>query len=401
MSRRLFVAIFKDEEDVLGAARELRERGYVIADVYTPYAVHGMDEAMGLRRTRLPWVCFAFGLLGAALKVWFEIWTTSIDWPINVGGKPWNSLPAFVPITFEVMVLLAGLSTVFAFLWSSRLYPGKAIRLVDPAVTNSNFVIVLVETDAAFDFHAVKILCEGHRALQVEERVEEPKKRKAANATTRNALNAVLFLVLVAVLAVNWMVRWNPAQRNREFLADMVNSPAYESQAENTAVIGGNTALLPVPNTLALGFMPLHYGETPEEAVRAGEELTNPVQAGDTKALDRGAVVYSTFCAVCHGPAGVGDGTITTRGFPPPPSLFAENAMKMKDGRIFHIITYGQKNMPAYSAQVWAEDRWKAVSYIRSLQVKHVQQEQQQKQQPQTPAPTPTEPASPPALLNH
>lgn len=172
MNRRFFVGIFESEDDILGATSEARRDGYEIADVYTPYAVHGLDEAMGLAPTRLPWVCFAFGLLGAALKVWFEFWTTAIDWPINVGGKPWNSLPAFVPITFEVMVLVAGLSTVAAFLWTCRLRPGKPARLVDPDVTNHRFVLVLVENSAGFDVAEAGRLCETHHAVHTEERVE-------------------------------------------------------------------------------------------------------------------------------------------------------------------------------------------------------------------------------------
>ena len=174
MSRRLFIGVFEDEEDILAATREVREKGYEIADVYTPYAVHGLDEAMGLRRTRLPWVSFGFGLLGAGLKVWFEVWTTGIDWPINVGGKPWNSLPAFVPITFEVMVLLAGLSTLFAFFGLRRLFPGKAPKIPYPGVTDNRFVLVLVERDASFDFRTVKALCDKHHAVHAEERVETP-----------------------------------------------------------------------------------------------------------------------------------------------------------------------------------------------------------------------------------
>jgi len=123
MSRRLFLAVFDREEDVLGATQSSRERGFKIADIYAPYAVHGMDKAMALAPSRLPWVCFALGVIGATFKVWFEYWTTWIDWPINVGGKPWESLPAFVPVTFEVM-LLAGVSTVIAFFIVAKLRPG-------------------------------------------------------------------------------------------------------------------------------------------------------------------------------------------------------------------------------------------------------------------------------------
>jgi len=167
------IGIFDDEGDILRASRAARERGYSILDVYAPYAVHGLDKAMGLEPSRLPWVCFLLGLSGAAAKVWFEYWTSATDWPINVGGKPWNSLPAFVPITFEVMVLFAGISTVLAFFMVSRLFPGRPARALYEGVTNDRFALVLEETDAAFDVDRVERFLREHRATHVEERVEE------------------------------------------------------------------------------------------------------------------------------------------------------------------------------------------------------------------------------------
>ena len=172
MSRRMLVAVFDHEDDVVEATEAARAQGLTIVDVYTPYAVHGMDEAMGLKPSKLPWVCFALGLVGAVFKVWFEYWTTAIDWPVNVGGKPWNSLPAFVPVTFEVMVLFAGMSTVLAFFLITRLRPGRAAAVPHARVTNDRFVLVLEETDAAFDADAVRALFKRHHALAVEERVE-------------------------------------------------------------------------------------------------------------------------------------------------------------------------------------------------------------------------------------
>ena len=142
MSRRFLVSFFDHEDDILGASRAMREAGLQIADVYTPYAVHGLDKAMGLPASKLPFVCLLLGVLGGAFKVWFEFWTTAVDWPINVGGKPWNSLPAFVPVTFEVMVLFAGVSVVIAFLFISRLCPGKPALLPAPRVTDPRFVVV-------------------------------------------------------------------------------------------------------------------------------------------------------------------------------------------------------------------------------------------------------------------
>jgi hypothetical protein len=172
MDRRLMIGIFSDERDILQATRESRARGWKIADVYAPYAVHGLDKAMGLAPSRLPWVCFLLGLFGAGAKVWFEYWTTASDWPVNVGGKPWNSLPAFVPITFEVMVLFAGISTVIAFFLVSRLRPWRSANIVYPGVTGDRFALVLEESDAAFDTGEARALFEANRAVHIEEREE-------------------------------------------------------------------------------------------------------------------------------------------------------------------------------------------------------------------------------------
>lgn len=173
MNRRVLIGIFDTEEAILDVTDAARRRGFKIVDVFAPYAVHGLDKAMGLQRSKLPWVCFLLGLFGAGFKVWFEYWTTASDWPVNVGGKPWNSLPAFIPITFEVMVLFAGISTVLAFFGMSRLWPGRKAALLDPRVTNDRFALVLEENDAAFDVDQVGGFLREHNALRVEEREQE------------------------------------------------------------------------------------------------------------------------------------------------------------------------------------------------------------------------------------
>ncbi len=171
-NQRFLMGVFEREEDVLAATNEARLRGLEIADVYTPYAIHGLDAAMGLRPSRLPWVCFALGLAGASFKVWFEFWTSASDWAINVGGKPWNSLPAFVPVTFEVMVLFAAVSTVAAFLVGRGLLPGKRPKLASPGVTDNQFALVIEETNAAFDIDEVSEMLREFGVTHIEERVD-------------------------------------------------------------------------------------------------------------------------------------------------------------------------------------------------------------------------------------
>jgi hypothetical protein len=173
MSRRVVVGVFDDEAKLLGVTRQARAEGLKVIDVFTPYAVHGLDAAMGLRASRLPWVCFFAAIVGAALKLWFEFWTSMVNWPVNVGGKPWNSLPAFVPVTFEVMVLSAGVTTVLVFLVLARLRPGKRVAMIHPGVTDDRFVLVLEESDAQFDLAQVRRLFENFDVVEFEERLEE------------------------------------------------------------------------------------------------------------------------------------------------------------------------------------------------------------------------------------
>ncbi|MBI3664412.1 MAG: cytochrome c [Acidobacteria bacterium] len=185
---------------------------------------------------------------------------------------------------------------------------------------------------------------------------------------SRKLLNAILFLALLGTVLLHWAVRRDITQRNREFIPEMVRSVPYDSFAPNPSTPDGKTLQVPVPGTIPRGYLPIHYQPTPEDAKRAGEELTNPYSASDGRALDRGSYLYFNFCQTCHGPIGMGDGAVVLRGFPAPPSLTAPNAMQLKDGQIFHILTYGQKNMAAYASQLSREDRWKVILYVRSLQ---------------------------------
>jgi len=171
MNRRLFVAAFAREEEILGATSACRKRGLEIVDVWTPYPVHGLDRIMGLARSRLPLVTLLLAIVGAGLKIWFEYWTTEFAWPLNVGGKPWDSLPAFIPVTFEVMVLTAGISTVVAFLIVARLWPGKQPLTPVPRATDDRFVLVLEETNSTFDAAEVAALLGEYNAFDIEERV--------------------------------------------------------------------------------------------------------------------------------------------------------------------------------------------------------------------------------------
>jgi hypothetical protein len=169
MSRRCLKSTFAHESELLSATAAVRRRGWKIADVHTPYAVHGLDTALGLPPSRLTWVCFVCGMLGALGMLWLEHWTMAVDWPVNVGGKPWNSLPSDVPVAFEAAVLLAGFGSVLAMFAVCRLYPGKAARITDRRQTNDRFVILIEEDNAAVEFAAVAQFLKQHGAIETTE----------------------------------------------------------------------------------------------------------------------------------------------------------------------------------------------------------------------------------------
>ncbi len=171
MSGRVLLATFDHEDDLVAATEAVRQNGYCVLDAFTPYAVHGLDRAMGLRPSRLTWVCFTCGMLGVLGMLWFEHWSASVDWALDVGGKPWNSLPSDVPVAFEAAVLLAGFGSVFALLVVSRLYPGKSPRTVNPRTSDDRFVLVIDETDAAFDADAMSQFLAEFHVLEIEERL--------------------------------------------------------------------------------------------------------------------------------------------------------------------------------------------------------------------------------------
>ncbi len=173
--KQLLVGFFAGEGEILSATRAARKAGYQIDDVYTPYAVHGLDEAMGMPQSRLPWVTFLAGVAGLVMMLTFEWWMTAVAWPLNVGGKPCFSLPAYIPIAFEFTVLCAGLSSVAALFVVAKLYPGKQ-RPVLAGVTNDRFALVVALGGPADEGplrqlyqaqHAVEIAALGDPGVEV------------------------------------------------------------------------------------------------------------------------------------------------------------------------------------------------------------------------------------------
>jgi mono/diheme cytochrome c family protein len=175
------------------------------------------------------------------------------------------------------------------------------------------------------------------------------------------------FIILLSVVL-------SGCNRNRnnpgwDYFPDMFYSTAYESFSKNPNFENGMTMRLPVPGTVPRGFIPFDYTTDAASRTQAGIDLVNPF-IPDAEVVARGKEVYTTFCIGCHGIRGEGDGNLYTSGLYPvkPRSLLAENALKLRDGEIFHSITLGFGSMGAHGSQIKPDDRWKLVTYIRKLQ---------------------------------
>jgi len=179
----------------------------------------------------------------------------------------------------------------------------------------------------------------------------------------------VFSIVCLGVLAiVQNVARPDLQRRNYEFMPEMVESVAAESQSAFAALPGGLTRQSLVPGVVVRGSTPFRYGVGAEEELRAGRELTNPFADDDADTLARGAEVYRIYCLPCHAADGGGQGPVVQRGMPPPTSFKGANAMQMTDGSMFHVLTVGRNNMASYAGQVSVPDRWKVIRHIRQLQ---------------------------------
>ena len=137
------VGVYGDDDIALKAVKSIREAGVRIHEVFSPFPIHGIDDALGYKRSRLPKAAFMFGALGLALALLMQYWMMGYDWQMIIGGKNFASLPPFVPVTFEVTVLLSALGMVGTFLIASDLKPHKRPRIFDIRITDDKHIIAI------------------------------------------------------------------------------------------------------------------------------------------------------------------------------------------------------------------------------------------------------------------
>lgn len=352
---------FKTPDEIIKAAKLTTDSGYTEFDVNTPYPVHGMDKAMKLKPSKLGFVTLIMGLTGAALALLLMYYTMSVDYPMVIGGKPFFALPAFIPVTFELTVLLATLSTVGTMIALFFRLPDNKHPLHDTdymkQVSADKFGLVIESTDEKFNETGVLTFFKNLNPLTTEiiyypEEVQYPVLQP----------KFILFLIAVAVVvsggtyfSLNKLVYMTPFNW-------MMDQDKLIPQKPSEIFADGRGMQLPVKGTVARGFIPYPYaGQTSPTEVLANPTL--PTKEN----LELGKAKYFTYCSPCHGYFADGDSRLRGQ-FPNPPTLHSKRAKDFSDGMIYHIITNGQNAMPSYAAQITRDERWAIVNYVRALQ---------------------------------
>tara|TARA_B100001758_G_C18197575_1_gene497996 strand:- start:148 stop:795 length:648 start_codon:yes stop_codon:yes gene_type:complete len=178
MSSKIIYGLYGDDDQLLEATKKIVSKGHRVNEVYSPYPVHGLDTAMGLKYSRMAVTSFLFGMMGAFL-ITLLIWFVMIDdWPLVIGGKPnftyGQNLPAFIPVTFEATVFCAAHLMVLTFLFRCGLFPGSSSRNPDPRTTDDKFLMEIHESDSKKITEIKKIMKEtGAEEIKVKNNENE------------------------------------------------------------------------------------------------------------------------------------------------------------------------------------------------------------------------------------
>lgn len=382
-----YVAEYGDVDSLVHACEKVRDAGYTKWDAHSPFPVHGIDDAMGIKPTILPWIVLGGGLTGLLTAIVLQWWTNAIDYPFMISGKPMLSVPAWIPVCFELTVLLSAISAFLSVLVLNVLptlyHPLFNVERFKRA-TDDKFFVSIEAADPLFHETNTKSLLAATHPAALETCMDETKSAKLPIAF--HYVGALATLLTFIPLALIYKARFTKSDSPRVHLVwDMDWQPKYKTQkqAKFTGFADHRTMRQQVPGTVAWGddpdASPLTTGKD-----AAGNWITNfPLQV-DAQLMARGEERFGVYCAPCHGLDGAGTGTVAKRaelllaankatGWTRPASLVGttEDARLRRDtpnGELFNTITNGKNTMLGYAGQIPAKDRWAIVLYVRALQ---------------------------------
>lgn len=354
------------------------------------------------------------GITGTCIALTMQIWMNAYEYPYIISGKPYISLPAFIPVAFELTILLASFGTFFG-MWGLNGLP----RFSNPIfsnprfdrVTDDTFFLYIGADDERYDRAGVEKLMADAGGQHIAPVIEDDSPAKIPRFLMIG-LATVISLSMIPLLVVAQMRVTTSSQPRFHVFYDMDFSPAKDLQQTSTLFADFRAMRPDVPGTVARGnfngnlnyttgidleelakldapraerLVAAYPQDDAEQAVSATADsdvdttpwLTeNPVEL-TVGVLERGQQQFKIYCSVCHGFDGRGNGLVTQRAqrilattWTPPsnmndPLLYAD---KYPDGKLFSTITNGVRKMPGYASQIKARDRWAIVAYVRALQ---------------------------------
>lgn len=385
------LAEYQDVDTLLAACEKVRDAGYRKWDAHTPFPVHGIEDAMGVKMTILPWIVMCGGITGLGAALLMQWWMNAVDYPFLISGKPYFSLPANIPVCFELTVLFSALTTFFSVLGLNllpQLYHPLFRSDRFKRATDDRFFISIDAKDPLFEPRKTAALLAGTSSLGLEDVHDE-----VHHAPFPRGIIYVLVILAAATfipLALIAKARLSTSTAPRIHLVwDMDWQKKFKTQRENPFFADGRAMRPQVAGTVARGDLledkdvPFHTGiadpsaSPTEPAKKFVRYLPIPAAEINEAFLARGKERYEIYCAPCHGLSGAGDGIVATRAaalaegvWVPPLSYHQDNLRQPEkmDGDIFNTITNGLRTMPSYGSQIPPRDRWAIVLYVRALQ---------------------------------
>lgn len=396
------MAEFSTPAQILRAAAATRAAGYRRFDAYTPYPVEGLSEALGLAKSRIPLLVLVGGLVGAGVGFWMQYWSMAVDYPFNSGGRPHNSWPVFIPITFEVLVLIGAVAAMVGLLILSGLpCPYHPVFNVPEfaRASQDRFFLCIEASDPQFDAAATARFLAGLEPLGPLHEVPEDDPAASAEPATvpphqtervGTGRGSVLGLLLAAILLSGCQQKMasQPSYRPLE------PAPFFSDGRSSRPLVAGTVARghLRTDGALYTGLKPRQPMGTAEQKDQAeppaetSSTVSNPPLSAieqferrqfvesfpfsiTAQVLRHGRERYTIFCAVCHDPLGMGRGKIVERGYTQPKTYHSDRLRQAPPGYFFAVITEGYGAMPSYAAQIPPRDRWAIVAYVRALQL--------------------------------
>jgi mono/diheme cytochrome c family protein len=369
------LAEFEGPHALKAAAAALQTAGYTRYEAFSPYPVHGLYEVMARKRTILPRLVLAGGILGCLGALLLQWWTNAVDYPYLISGKPLFSLPANIPVTFELIILFSALAAFGGVLMLCNLpelyHPLFACAKFRQSTTDA-FFIAVEAADPQFNETGTADLLRSLGATGVEVFSRPHTQRNYPSIL----VGAVVLLMALALLPPFWIAQYRFERKTLPRIhpvLDMDFQPKYLPQQYSPLFEDTRDMRPPVAGTVATNQ------RIGDEHRRLGLVDGKPAKTFPmpvtSELMQRGRERFDIYCATCHGLAGDGDGITSQlaldREEPTwvrPLSLHNSSVVAQPVGQLFQTISDGIRTMPSYSVQIPVEDRWAILLYVRALQ---------------------------------